>query len=130
VFRICMVDLATVVILPRLLRYFESHAPSIVLEVLPLSDKTSIMLENGEADVAIGVSPPLEVGFYQKRLYEEHLICIARAGHPRVRNKLTVKEYLAERHIIVSPPGSSHWILEKALNEAGMQRKVATRIQS
>jgi len=130
VFRVCMVDLATVVILPRLLQYFESHAPSTVLEVLPLSSKTSIMLENGETDIAIGVSPPLEVGFYQKRLYQEHLVCIARKDHPRVRNKLTAKEYLAERHIIISPPGTSHWVLEKSLSEAGMQRKVAARTQS
>jgi len=130
IFRICMVDLATVVILPPLLEYFQTHAPHVALEVMPLSDNSSAMLENGEADVAIGVSPPLETGFYQKRLYEETLICIARTGHPRVRDRMTADEYLAERHIIISPPGTSHWLLEKALNEQGMKRRVGSRMQS
>lgn len=130
VFRVSMVDLATVVILPRLLQYLEANSPSVTLEVFPLTSATSAQLEEGQVDVAFGVSPPLQAGFYQKRLYQESLVCIARADHPRVRSDLSLDDYLNEKHMVISPPGSSHWLLEKWLSERRLQRKVGCRVQS
>jgi DNA-binding transcriptional LysR family regulator len=129
-FRICMVDVGTVIVLPRLLAHIRSHAPNVQLEVLPFSERTPAMLETGEADLAIGVSPQMEAGFYQQRLYQENLVCIARADHPRLTDKITQEDYVAERHVIVSPPGSSHLVLEKALAEHGIRRKVGLRMPS
>ncbi|MES2536313.1 MAG: LysR family transcriptional regulator [Pseudomonadota bacterium] len=129
-FQICMADVGTLVVLPKLLAHIKVHAPNVQLEVILFSDRTPLMLETGEADLAIGVSPQLEAGFYQQRLYQENLVCVARADHPRIRDKITQEDYLAERHVIVSPPGSSHWVLEKALAERGMERKVGLRLPS
>ncbi|RYY12883.1 MAG: LysR family transcriptional regulator [Alphaproteobacteria bacterium] len=126
-FNICMTDASHVTLLPKLLSHMRSAAPNARIEALQIDTQTAARLQSGEADLALGLIPALEAGFYQQSLYGQDWICLANAGHPRLRRRLTRTLYEAEAHLgIVS--GTGQQVLEAALAKAGVQRRVVLRL--
>lgn len=126
-FNICMTDASHVTLLPKLLGYMRSAAPNARIEALQIDAQTGLRLQSGEADLALGLIPALEAGFYQQTLYSQDWICLANPEHPRLRRGLTRAIYDAEAHLgIVS--GTGQQLLEAALAEAGLQRRVVLRL--
>ena len=130
IFKICMADVGHMTILPRLAKYLAGSAPSIRLEIMALSPETPHLLESGAADIAIGVPSRLQAGFYQQRLFREDFVCLVRANHPRIQNRLTLKQFLSEEHIALNVPWSSPWIIERFLEAKKLRRKIAMRVPS
>ena len=80
-------------------------------------------LQSGEADLALGLIPTLDSGFYQQALFDQGWVCLCNAGHPRIGAQFELKHYLAEAHVgIVSGTGAQ--LLEAALQKLGQQRQV------
>jgi len=130
-FRICMTDSGQTVILPRLLARLGRVAPRIRIETINLDMDAARLLEAGEADIAMGFTLDIPAPFYQQRLFEERFVCTVRKAHPRLDKKLTRRQFLAEQHIeVVLPRGTGHWILNKALDDQGIERDVALRVPS
>ena len=127
-FCLCMTDISQAVLLPTLLNHLKQAAPGIQLEIVPISSETPRMLESGDADLAIGFMPQLEAGFYQQKLFEQRFVCVVREDHPRVRNRLTLKQFVEEDHVVVTTSATGHWILDKALEEKRVVRKVSVRL--
>jgi len=127
-FRVSMNDISQVVALPDLLRLAGRDAPSVRIDVNPVTQDTPRLLETGGVDLAIGFIPTLEAGFYQQKLLDEVFVCIARADHPRVGRRLTLRQFQAERHMVVSTVGTGHSRVEQTLDELGLQRQVALRV--
>ncbi len=126
-FNICMTDASHVTLLPRLLGHMRSVASSVRIEALQIDARTGIRLQSGEADLALGLIPALEAGFYQQSLYSQDWICLANPSHPRLQRRLTRALYKNEAHLgIVS--GTGQQLLETALAEAGVQRRVVLRL--
>lgn len=129
-FRICMADIGNVVILPRLLAHLRSVAPGLHVEIVPSSADEPRLLESGDADLAIGVPARLQAGFHQQRLFQEQFVCLAATGHPRVKDSLTLRQFRAEAHIVVTTPWTSHWLVERYLAAKRVPRKVSLRLSS
>lgn len=127
-FRICMTDISQDVMLPALLNRLRETAPSVRIEVINISDLTPKMLENGEADLAIGFIPQLDAGYYQQKLFWQNFVCLARVDHPRIRTRLTLRQYREELHVQVVTPGTGHTIVDKLVEQAGIERRVAVRV--
>lgn len=127
-FRICMTDISQAVLLPPLLNHFKETAPSITIDVMAISANTPKLLESGEADLAIGFMPQLEAGFHRQKLFAQRFVCLLRKDHPRIRNKLSLKQFEAESHIQVVPSGTGHWIIDKVIEEKQVKRKIALRL--
>lgn len=122
-FRICMTDASHITLMPRLFAHVRALAPSIRLEAITIGPSMAADLQSGQADLALGLIPGLEAGFYQQALFDQDWICLANAQHPRIRKKLTLKDYLSESHVgIVSGTGAQ--LLDVALQRIGQQRKV------
>lgn len=122
-FRISMTDASHVTLLPRLLARLRSEAPQVRVEALQIDAATGARLQSGHADLALGLIPALEAGFYQQTLYQQDWVCLASASHPRLRRRLSRAEYETEGHAgIVSGTGSA--ILAAALARAGVERRV------
>lgn len=128
VFRICMADLGNIIILPKLMAHLREHAPGVRLETIPFSADTPRQLEFGEADIAIGVPARLQAGFFQQRLFREDFVCVVRKDHPRIKSQLTLKQFRAENHILVTTPWTSHWIVEKAMEKMGVHGNIVLRV--
>lgn len=122
-FRIFMTDASHMTLMPRLFAHVHALAPGIRLEAVTIGPHMAVELQSGEADLALGLIPGLEAGFYQQALFDQDWICLANPAHPRLGAKLTLKTYLSEAHVgIVSGTGSA--LLDKALQKAGQQRQV------
>lgn len=127
-FRICMTDISQTVLLPKLLNHLKDAAPSIRIDIINIAANTPTLLETGEADLAIGFMPQLEAGFYQQRLFTQRFVCVVRKDHPRILDKLGLKQFVEESHIQVATSGTGHWIIDKVLEEQQVKRKIALRL--
>ena len=122
-FRIFMTDASHITLMPRLFAHVHALAPGIRLEAATIGTQMASELQSGEADLALGLIPGLEAGFYQQALFDQDWICLANPRHPRLGAKLTLKTYLSEAHVgIVSGTGAT--LLDNALHRAGQQRQV------
>jgi DNA-binding transcriptional LysR family regulator len=129
-FKICMTDVSEVVLLPKLLNYLKQKAPLIRVDVSKITLTTQKQLEDGEIDVAVGFLPNLEAGFYQQKLFEHHFVCVVASKHPRIGAVMTRQDFLDEGHVLVKGSTVGHAIVEKALFQNDLQRKVVLRIPS
>jgi DNA-binding transcriptional LysR family regulator len=121
-FRICMTDASHVTLLPRLLGRLRTVAPLVRVEVLQIDAQTEARLQSGEADLALGLIPELEVGFYQQSLYVQDWVCLVNPRHPRIGKRLDRAAYEAEGHIAIASTG--YRLLEAAVASARVQRHV------
>ena len=129
-FRVSFSNVGQMVMLPIMLRHFESAAPGVHLHAVDLGRSTSQLLEAGDADVAVGFTYELKAGFYQQTLFTESYLCIASARHSRIRDRLDVGRFLAEGHVAVDAPGTGYWLLDKAFEDQRIQRPVKARVPS
>jgi DNA-binding transcriptional LysR family regulator len=129
-FRICMTDISQLVLLPKLWESLRRSAPGIRIEIFPLSSDTAQMLESGQADLSLGFMPQLEAGFYQQVLFRQHFVCMVGAGHPRIKESLTLAHYEAEDHVVISASGSAPLIIDREIERQGIKRRMALKIPS
>jgi DNA-binding transcriptional LysR family regulator len=57
-------------------------------------------------------------------LFTERFVCIARRGSAAVSALRSVKRFAAARHVLVSPEGEEHGVVDVALAERGMMRRL------
>lgn len=126
-FCICMTDASHVTLLPRLLAQLRVEAPGIRLEASLIGADTTRMLRDGEADMALGLVPELEAGFYQQVLYPQDWVCLARSDHPRIGGNLTLAAYRAEAHVAIAA-GTGSQLLEAALAAHSIEQRVVLRL--
>jgi DNA-binding transcriptional LysR family regulator len=77
----------------------------------------------GEADLAPGLIPELEAGFYQQTLFEQDWVCLANARHPRTGKTLGLKTYRSQAHVGIIH-GTGYRLLDAALQAHGIGRRV------
>jgi DNA-binding transcriptional LysR family regulator len=127
-FRICMTDISQLVLLPRLWETLRHVAPGLRIEILPLSADTTQRLESGQADLALGFMPQLEAGFYQQLLFRQRFVCMVGSEHPRIRNGLTLAQFEAEEHAIVTSSGAAPAVVDREIERQGIRRHIAMEI--
>lgn len=122
-FRIFMTDASHVTLMPRLFAHVHALAPGVRLEAATIGPNMASELQSGEADLALGLIPGLEAGFYQQALFDQDWVCLCHPQHPRLGAKPSLKAYLSASHVgIVSGTGAT--LLDKALQRVGQQRQV------
>lgn len=128
-FNLLLTDIGQLSYLPPLIEHMSRHAPHVGIDVrnLPLDSYASDFI-NGAADMAIGYLPTLHGGFHHRDLFESQQVCMLRTDHPRIRDAITLDQYLAATHIVVDPPGRGPGVVEKALARARLQRNITMRL--
>lgn len=129
-FRVATTDLGEIILLPTLMSALARLAPAVTLHVAHVSAETPRYMQSGDIDLALGCIVNLENGFFQQNIFREDFVGIVRPGHPRIGETPTLGEYLAERHAVVSVPGSGHALIEKSLERKGIARTVSVRLPS
>ncbi|MDE2418324.1 MAG: LysR family transcriptional regulator [Burkholderiales bacterium] len=126
-FSICMTDASHITLLPRLLAHVRAVAPGITLQASHIDFNLAQALQAGEADLAVGFLPWLDVGFYQQTLYAQDWICLSNARHPRIADKgalhWNLERYQAEAHIGISS-GTGYQLLESTVVSQGITRNI------
>lgn len=129
-FTIAMTDISQLVLLPGLWARLREVAPGVYIEVVNLSAETARMLEVGEVDLALGFMPQLDAGFYQQALFRQHYVCLASSHHPRITGSLSLSQFVAEDHAVVTTSGTGHLYVDRELARQNITRRVAVRLPS
>ena len=140
-FVLAMADATAAKIVPSLVRIGEQEAPGVNLRVLPLTTRDPrSLLESGSADVAIGHFPGVmaELGaqhlkednpaFLSQRLYDGEYVVVMRRDHPLAGRPLTLDDFCAARHLLVSFSGRPFGFVDEALTAVSRQRRVVLTV--
>ncbi|MBE7419650.1 MAG: LysR family transcriptional regulator [Ideonella sp.] len=137
-FRLAMADATAAMLAPALLQVIASSEARAQLRVLPLTTRQpSALLEQGEADLAVGHFPDLIAALLaqgddallrHRRLYDTRYVCVMRRGHPLARKRLTLDTYCAAHHLGVSFSGRPQGLVDRALAALGRQRQIVLTV--
>ncbi len=137
-FRIAMADSTAAMFMPPLVAQIEQSQALANLRVLPLTTRDpTVMLERGDADLAIGYFPEtvahlLSQGrdslLRQARLHDSEYVCVMRRGHPLAERELTLDDYCAAHHLLVSFSGRAHGFVDQALSALGRERRIVLTV--
>ena len=136
--RIAMADATAALLAPRLVSGIERDAAVVNLRVLPLVTRDSRrLIDSGEADLAVGFFPEVITSIVAQgndshlrhaRLYETRYVCVMRAGHPLASVALTLDNYCAAHHLLVSLSGRPHGRVDHVLAALGRTRRVVLTV--
>lgn len=133
IFRMAMADSTAALWLPSLVRSIEREAPHMSVRMVTLMTREPRpMLLRGDIDLAIGFFPGVaaqlsgapDTPIRHERLYTGQYVCVMRKGHPLASTPLTLENYCAANHLMVSFSGRAHSLVDKALVELGHERRV------
>jgi DNA-binding transcriptional LysR family regulator len=81
-------------------------APGIDVDFTPAHRQNAQgLLERGEIDFRLGWWPNPAPMLRYKLLFRDRLVCLARKGHPALRGRVTVEQFLAAPHVRVHSAG-------------------------
>lgn len=124
-FTVGMTDIGEIYFLPRLLAHLRQAAPGVRLStVRNTAARLKDDLAEGQLDLAIGLLPELQAGFFQQRLFTQHYVCLLRRGHPLAARRLGLKEFSAAEHVVVVAAGTGHHEVDEWLKARGVARDV------
>jgi DNA-binding transcriptional LysR family regulator len=128
-FCIAMTDIGETYFLPALMSYLAKEAKHVHIETQrSQSHKLPELMESGEIDLALGLLPRLDTGFYQRRLFSLNYVCLMRKNHPKAQSELTIEALCNSDHVVVTSEGTGHAMIERILIDQGLPGPVRLRV--
>ncbi|MGG7924721.1 LysR family transcriptional regulator [Klebsiella aerogenes] len=128
--QIAITDFTALCIFPALMQKLQHEAPGLRFELryLPHSPALTELLA-GEVDLALGFSTAEDIRHHELEeidWFEDEYVVIS---HTR-RTALTLADYLAARHLVVTPWNEKQGVLDLRLQELGYTRQIALKTPS
>jgi DNA-binding transcriptional LysR family regulator len=95
-----------------------------VSTVRPNSGNLKEEMESGSVDLALGLLPNLQTGFFQRRLFRHKYVCVFRKGHPVAKSPMTLEQFTELDHVGVISASTGHGEVDGLLERAGINRKM------
>jgi len=122
-FQIAMTDIGEMYFMPPLMAALAKEAPGVrISTVRPHTGKLRDDMASGTVDVALGLLPNLQAGFFQRRLFRHPYVCVFREDHPVAKAPLTLKQFCELDHVGVLAANTGHGEIDGLLERAGIQR--------
>jgi DNA-binding transcriptional LysR family regulator len=124
-FTILTPDIGEMAFIPGVLLRLRQEAPHVRLHAVSMPRKAAAeALESGQAELAVGFFPDLQkAGFFQQGLFKTSYTCITCASNKHAVPRMTMKQFLTARHVVVRPEGREH-TFDRLLEEKGHHRQV------
>lgn len=127
-FVIAATDYMEFLLLPPLIERIGGLAPGVDIHVRRTEAPfPAEALETGDLDVVLGfaaiLDPPAQCR--REKLFEDRMACVVRAGHPAATGELSLEDYLALPHMLISRTGTRVGVIDAWLAERGLERRVA-----
>ena len=125
-FTLAMTDVGEMYFLPVLMDALAQAAPGVTLNVVAVTGASlKDDMASGRTDLALGLLPQLQTGFFQQALFRQPYVCLMREGHPLARSAaLTLADFAAAQHVRVTAAGTGHGRVDEALERQGLQRHI------
>jgi DNA-binding transcriptional LysR family regulator len=122
-------DYVELVLLPSLLRRLAKEAPGVRLQLKPWGlHEAPPELARGEYDLMLGFYDKLPAHHHEQLLFEDEYVCVVRRRHPTVKTKLSLAQYCALSHVLVSSRSDSPGSVDRALATLGKKRTIGARV--
>jgi DNA-binding transcriptional LysR family regulator len=119
-------------VLPPLLAALAKEAPQVDISartILPQAALAELDARHVDLVIQPALPTPVPPRFTHTRLYEEEFVIALRKGHP-LGTKLTLAQYCAASHVLVSATGDPHGNVDIELRKLGRTRRVAATVPS
>lgn len=114
---------------PELLKVLSKKAPKLRITVINLTADYSIReLETGKVDLVISVNWHAPDVLMQKRLFDDHFVCLMSQQHPLADGLLDLTGYAEATHVMVAPLGKLRGFIDDQLIPLGLKRHVRLSI--
>ncbi|WP_247652741.1 LysR family transcriptional regulator [Ideonella aquatica] len=124
-FRLGLSDIGEIYFLPPLMHHLAAQAPGVSVSTLRQpSAQMAEALAGGQLDLAVGLLPQLQRGFYKRQLFTQRYVCLMRAGHPLAGAPPSAEVFGAAEHLRVLAEGTGHGQVDEALARHGLRRRV------
>jgi len=124
-FNLAMTDLGEMYFMPPLMDALARLAPNIQIHThRPNSGDVKEDMESGSIDIALGLMPSLQTGFFQKRLFRQRYVCMFRRGHPTAKSPMSLAQFSKLEHVGVTAPNTGHGEIDNLLVRAGVDRRI------
>ena len=128
-FRIRMSDLLAFLLLPRLCAHVTRAAPQISFEVAHLSPAaTQDALERGDIELAVSTGLRASGSIATEALFEDRLVCIARAGHAHLQALDRLEAFVQAPQVRVSQSPIDDRFVDRQLVDGGRRRRVVLTV--
>lgn len=107
----------------------EREAPGIDVAFRPLVGEPRELLASG-IDLLVGPRPSMPADGISQFLFDDSFLCAVRVGHPTVKKRLTLEQFVALSHVQIAPRGTPGGPVDDALAQRGLSRRVAVRTHS
>jgi DNA-binding transcriptional LysR family regulator len=122
-------DLLGELLLPRLLKVIAREAPAISLDVVHLApSQTCDALERDEIDIAVSMGLQAAATIHSRPLMRDRMVCVMRHSHPLAGGRLTLKRFLAARHLKVSMSPTDFRFIDDVLARSEVRRDIALNV--
>jgi DNA-binding transcriptional LysR family regulator len=125
-FTLAMTDVGEMYFLPVLVEALVQSAPGVTLQVVSVTQSgLKEDMASGRVDLALGLLPQLQAGFFQQALFRQAYVCLMRQGHPlAIKKHLNLKSFAQAQHVRVIAAGTGHGRVDEALERQGLQRRI------
>lgn len=137
-FVIAMADATAALLVTPLLERLQREAPNATLRLRPLTTRDPLpLLENDELHLAVGHFPGAVADiilremqedrpdtFGYQEIYEGQYVCVMREGHPLGDGPISLDDYCAARHLLVSYSGRPFGFIDEALASRQRTRRI------
>jgi DNA-binding transcriptional LysR family regulator len=125
-FTLAMTDVGEMYFLPVLVDALAAAAPGVTLQVVSVTQASlKDDMASGRVDLALGLLPQLQAGFFQQALFHQAYVCLMRQGHPLATSPaISLQAFAQAQHVRIIAAGTGHGRVDAALERQGLQRQV------
>jgi DNA-binding transcriptional LysR family regulator len=129
-FCLAMTDVGEMYFLPLLVDAIAKAAPNVTLHIVNASlPSLKEEMSTGQVDLALGLLPQLQAGFYQQSLFKQKYVCLMRQSHPLAKKKtLSLNDFCTANHVQVISSGTGHGRVDLALAKLKIHRRITLTV--
>lgn len=130
VFTIAATDYAQMTFLAPLMQHVHREAPNIKFSVVSTDiRRMPEQFDRQEIDFAITVPDMAPTGAKSMNLFDDRYVCAVCPDHPTVRGRLTLDQFCALDHVLVTPSSDGFFgPTDNALAKLGRRRRVSVSV--
>lgn len=128
-FRIALTDLSVDMYWLPLISKVTRLAPMVDVYAVPFTQLGAVdQLREASIDLALGPRGQPDRSLRSSVLFTGHFKLVMRKRHPLAGKRISMRDFIAARHLLVSRSGDAHDLVDRALQRDGLQRRVAVTV--
>lgn len=109
-------------------RLLRAEAPRVCVRFVPNTLDDPALLRDHGSDLAVGIYGELPQEMRSRQLLTDRFVCVVRKGHPVIKRRFTLDQFVSLAHIQVAPRGLPGGYIDDVLRERGLSRTVARAV--